>query len=365
VAIEELPSVQSTRTTVGAAGAVRISRGSSRRKWIASAAVLVLVLVWLLTNATTDDGSIANPSPPHPLRSLRWAALSVDHFWVPLFYVITAGLMGLMVWLFVRHSRRAGSVHPGALIFIAFVPQFVMDPLYNWSMYVAYNPDLVHWPVNWPIFNVAPTVEPIWVLLGAYQGWYLAPALGAFALHQRFIARNARRGSWIARHELLSLFAFATAFGVVIDFFLEEWLMNIGFYKYPQVVGPSVSWGRGHLALSEILWTAVLIALCACLLHRDDRGWSAAKRLSARIPGLRTTIAGQVGVLSIVIMLAWMTYGGVMAVFRVTGSVTTVTAGGWPYRNIKTYDPDGLLKAAHVTGPYYAGTWCIEAACTR
>jgi hypothetical protein len=111
--------------TASAAGRRRLPR----RRWIAGTAILLGLLGWLLSYATTSDGSITNPSPPHPLRSLHWASLSVDHFWVPVFYIVTAGLMALMAWIFLKHWRVARSVHPGAFIFVAFVPQLVMDPI--------------------------------------------------------------------------------------------------------------------------------------------------------------------------------------------------------------------------------------------
>jgi hypothetical protein len=39
------------------------------------------------------------------------------------------------------------------------------------------------------------------------------------------------------RHPLLGVLAFATVFGAVFDLVIELWLMNIGFYTYPQIIG--------------------------------------------------------------------------------------------------------------------------------
>ena len=39
------------------------------------------------------------------------------------------------------------------------------DPIMNWSPYAVYNPMLLHWPENWPLVMMSPTV-------GLYvEGW--------------------------------------------------------------------------------------------------------------------------------------------------------------------------------------------------
>ena len=38
------------------------------------------------------------------------------------------------------------------------------DPIMNWAPYAVYNPQLWHWPEDWPLVNLSPTVEPFVVI---------------------------------------------------------------------------------------------------------------------------------------------------------------------------------------------------------
>jgi hypothetical protein len=340
--------------------------GYPRAVLLALVALVVGVLAWALSYSekTIVDQRLRNPDQPVPLPTREWAGLRVDHFWIPFCYLLTVVVTGWMVTLFVRHWKRTGRVHPGALIFVAVIPQFLMDPIYNWAMFVAYDPQLIHWPTSWPIMNIAPTVEPVWVLLGAYQAWYLAPAIGVLALYRRVVLPQAQVGGFLLRHPILSIVAFATSLGIVYDILLELWLLNIGFYKYPQIIGPQISWGNGHLAWTEILWTAVLVAMCAALMHCSDNGRSTiATRVKSFLPFLRRHRVGDLAAVTLVVALGFLAYGGVMAALRVTDQVTTVILGALPYPQTKTYDPHGRLQQAGTPGPYYPGTWCIETRC--
>lgn len=337
-----------------------------RARWALLGALALGVLAWALSfsEKTITDPRLRNPDQPVPLPTREWAGLRVDHFWIPFCYVLTVVVTGWMITRFVRHHRRTGRVHPGALIFVAVIPQFLMDPIYNWAMFVAYDPQLIHWPTHWPIMNIAPTVEPVWVLLGAYQAWYLAPAIGILALYGRVVLPRAGADSIARRRPILSIVVFATSLGIAYDILLELWLLNIGFYKYPQIIGPQVSWGHGHLAWTEIGWTAVLVAMCAALMHCNDNGRSAiAARVTASIPGLRGRSWGDLVSVTLIVAVGFLLYGGVMAALRVTDHVRTVIPGAWPYPQTKTYDPHGRLQQHGIAGPYYPGTWCIEARC--
>ena len=47
------------------------------------------------------------------------------------------------------------------------------DPIMNWSPYAVYNPQLWHWPEDWPLVSLSPTVEPFLVI--GYIMFYLGP----------------------------------------------------------------------------------------------------------------------------------------------------------------------------------------------
>ena len=34
----------------------------------------------------------------------------------------------------------------------------------NWAPYAVYNPQLWHWPEDWPLVSLSPTVEPFIVI---------------------------------------------------------------------------------------------------------------------------------------------------------------------------------------------------------
>jgi Spirocyclase AveC-like len=305
---------------------------------------------------------VANPNPPADLQPLRWGGLSVDDFWVPIFYAVTAGVMVWMITLLVRHRRRAGRHHAALPIFIVLFAQIFMDPLYNWAMYCNYYPNLLHWPVSWSVMNVSPTVEPLWIVMGAYQVFFLGPAWAAFVLYQKLLAGRVRRGSWSDRHPVLILFLFAWIIGAGADILMEQWMINMNIYKYTQIAGPYITWGHGHLQVYEILWIGLLIALCAILFHHDDRGRHFAQRVSEAVRAKRLRV-GATGVAVALITTGLLAYGGFWAALRLTGNADRVVPGGWPYPTAKVYDPDGRQAAAGVPGPYFSGTWCTGSHC--
>ena len=47
------------------------------------------------------------------------------------------------------------------------------DPIMNWAPYAVYNPQLWHWPEDWPLVSLSPTVEPFLVI--GYATFYLGP----------------------------------------------------------------------------------------------------------------------------------------------------------------------------------------------
>jgi Spirocyclase AveC-like len=341
-----------------------------RRRWGQWTALLVALIAagWVLSHALTGVGGtrVANPAAPAHLKSLTWGGLSVDHFWVPLFYAVTAAVMLLMVALMVRHFRRAGTQHPALPVFIVLFAQILLDPLYNWAMYCNYYPNLLHWPVNWSIMNVAPTVEPLWIVMGAYQVFFLGPAWGAFVLYRRYLNRREGTSAWIDRHQLLSLFLVSWVIGSVADILMEQWMLNMYIYKYTQIAGPAMTLGHGRLQIAEIIWIGFLIAVCAICLYRDDRGQTIGERIAQSSSWLRGHRVGAAGVTMMIVTVALALYGGYWATLRLTGNATHIAPGNWPYAAARTYDPNGRLKAAGVGGPYYfSGTWCTGSHCGR
>ena len=330
---------------------------SRRGGWIALGVALIALLAWLVPQAERgiDVERLVNPTGAP--SDLEWAGLSVGDFWVPVFYVVTFGLMALMLGIFYRRWRATGSIHPGLPIWVGLWFGLFIDPIFNWAMYAPYNPDLLHWPDTWSWSDINPTVEPLWILFGAYQVFFLAPAMLAFALHRRFVTGRAKEGSFTRRHPILSVFAFATACGLLIDIGMEIWMMNIGIYEYSQYALGAISWGNGHLPLWEFAWVGVLIGFYASMLTRDDSGRSVSARLASAGP-LRRLRLGEFGTAAVVCAVSLSLYLGFFVGLRLIGAEDKVAPRTWPYTETKTYDPQGLMEEHGQPAPYNSGLWC-------
>jgi hypothetical protein len=338
------------------------------RRWMIAGTLLAIVLIWLAfqLQTTVSNPELANPDAPVPLPHFSWLGLSVTHVWQPVFYFLTSGAAILLLRIFYRHWRHTGSRHPGLFLFVVLFIGLIYDPLFNWAMYVPYDPALLHWPTSWPLINLVPTVEPLWILVGAYQAFFLAPAVGINAAFRRYVNRSQHktgrtRPNWIARHPLWSLAIIGFIVGIAFDVFAELWMMNIGIYKYSQIPGPYITWGNSSLGLLEIHWSALQICLLSVLLFREDRGRSTYARISVT-PVFRRLRLGEFGTALLIMVTFFTLYFANYAVLRIAG-LSADTANGWPepYRAVKTYDPDGHLRQAGIPGPYRSGLWCVRA----
>src|SRR5262245_7199447 len=74
-----------------------------RGAWIVAGVIIAALLVSLVPQAERgiDVERLVNPNGSP--SDLEWAGLSVGDFWVPVFYVVTFGLMALMLGIFYRH----------------------------------------------------------------------------------------------------------------------------------------------------------------------------------------------------------------------------------------------------------------------
>ena len=63
----------------------------------------------------------------------------------------------------------------------------------NWSPYAVYNPPLLHWPEDWPLIMMSPTVE---LLVFGYMTFYFGPYFPAiWILRKMQAARPVNRSS--------------------------------------------------------------------------------------------------------------------------------------------------------------------------
>src|SRR5919206_344059 len=75
------------------------------------------------------------------------------------------------------------------------------DPIMNWSPFAVYNPQLWHWPEDWPLVSLSPTVEPFIVI--GYALFYFGPFFPAVWVLRRLQARRPVE-SFVWRHPLIT-----------------------------------------------------------------------------------------------------------------------------------------------------------------
>src|SRR5262245_12044267 len=170
---------------------------------------------------------IANPEvsgAPRPVE-FRWG----NDFPIQEMQWGTVGMMVLLLAVCVRAwMRRPG--HPNVLMVMAATGIVWQDPIMNWAPYAVYNPQLWHWPEDWPLVNISPTVEPF-VVIGYATFYFIVPFFTSSWLLRRLQAR-ASTDSFLWRHPLLSLGGLAFVVGFVFDAMLEIFSIQAGLYIY-------------------------------------------------------------------------------------------------------------------------------------
>ena len=301
-----------------------------------------------------DAARIANPAvhgAPRPVSYLfGWT------HWIDLQQIGTV-LMVVQVAVLMVLAWRRYPRHPILLMVIAATAIVWMDPIMNWAPYAVYNPQLWHWPVNWPLVSLSPTVEPF-VVIG-YATFYVGPFFLAIWVLRKIQARRAP-GSFAWRHPLVCMAVLIFLVGFVYDAVMEIVCIRGGLYIYSQVI-PFGSVFTGTPFQFPLLWESSLVTLvmipAGLLLYRDDTGRTQAEKLAQRVRVLRSRPAlGAFMVMFAILMVAYCGYGGAFAIIRDTRAATSV-ACPWPYPEAKAYDPQGFYEKAGQPGPYSAGIW--------
>ncbi|HKT00896.1 MAG TPA: spirocyclase AveC family protein [Rugosimonospora sp.] len=332
------------------------STGRKSPMWTAAGLLVAVAAVSVVAaHARTGavSGRIRNPYLPRtrPVRPL----FGFDH-WITLYHVGTLVALLLLVAAFVWGWRRHPR-HPVLVMALATTLIVWQDPVMNWAPYAVYNPDLLHWPEDWPLVSLSPTVEPF-VVFG-YVMFYLSPYFPAIWLLRRLQARRAPE-AFVWRHPLVSLALLIYAIGFVMDAVLEISLIRGGMYIYSQVI-PWGSVGAGKTWQFPLIWESSLVTLvmipAGVLLYRDDTGRTVAEKLARRSRLFAgRPFLGMVTAMLVIINVAYFAYGAGFALIRAT-KVATSVACPWPYPEAKVYDPDGFYAKAGAAGPYSQGRW--------
>jgi hypothetical protein len=329
----------------------------SRIALLVALCALGVGVLFVAHNARHGAGSarIANPAA-HAVASPVAPLFGWTH-WLGFLQVGTVVAMVQLVVIFAVAWWRFPK-HPVLLMAIVCTTLVWQDPIMNWAPYAVYNPALWHWPENWPLVSLSPTVEPF-VVLG-YVMFYLVPGLiGIWVL--RHIQRRRPVTSFVWTHPLLTLSALIFVIGFVYDAIQEMILVRTQMYIYSQVI-PFGSVFTGKPYQFPLLWesslvTAVMIP-AGVLLYRDDTGRTVAEKLAHRIRGFRGYPAlGSFLVMLVILNACYLfIYGGSFAVIRASGAATSV-ACPYPFPTAKVYDPQGFYEKAGQPGPYSAGIW--------
>jgi hypothetical protein len=332
----------------------RASARSSGLGWIWGLICLAVIGV-IGYNARVGAVSprIANPQVhgvPRPVEFL----LGID--WIPIQEFFTVVTMLLLVAVCIMAWRRRPG-HPYVLMAIACTAIVWQDPIMNWSPYAVYNPQLWHWPEDWPLVRLSPTVEPF-VVIG-YAMFYFGPYFPAVAVLRRLQARQPMDAfAW--RHPLWCMAGLILVFGFVIDMLLEVTLVRTGMYIYSQTI-PFGTLFAGTTFQFPLIWESSLVTLvmipAGILVYRDDTGRTVADKLAQQLKWLpnRPVLASFLVMFGI-LNLAYFMYGGAFALIRVSG-LNTAVACPYPYPEAKVYDPQGYYEREGQPGPYFQGYW--------
>jgi hypothetical protein len=330
-----------------------------RSSWPLVGIVAGLVVLGLIVhNARYGAVSprIRNPNVAGGPHRLPDPLFGFDH-WIVLVeifsYLALVTIFTLVVVLWRRYPR-----HPYLLMTLAITTLAWLDPIMNWATFAAYDPDLWHWPEDWPLVSVSPTIEPLFI--AAIVMFVLPPFFPAFwALRRLQAGRSPDTFVW--RHPLISLSGFVFVAGFLYDFAMEALCVRLGLYSFTQVI-PFGSLFVGTRWQFPLLWQSSLINIlmipAAVMIYRDDSGRSVAAKLAQRAKVLphRPTL-GSFVVMVVVVNLAFMIYGlTYTAVTRWSGAATSVICP-WPYPSAKIYDPQGFYEQSGQPGPYSEGKW--------
>src|SRR3982074_513841 len=155
---------QTTPTTESRAGEPK------KRSWLGAGWVAVALVLLALIAVNARKGAVSprirNPEvtgTPRPVEPLFGY-----HHWLDLFPIFTIITMTIIIVVYVAARRRHGA-HPVLLMGIVTTLIVWQDPIMNWSPYAVYNPQLWHWPEDWPLGSMSPTGEP---LLGIGSLWF-------------------------------------------------------------------------------------------------------------------------------------------------------------------------------------------------
>ena len=345
------------RTPLSAASAAAPPKRSLMTWVCVFAGVAILALIAYHARMGAVSPRIANPEVTGvPARPVEFLLGWTDAAWLALHQVGTVVMMLVLVAACVRKWLREPA-HPYVLMVLASTLIVWQDPIMNWAPLAVYNPQLWHWPEDWPLVRLSPTVEPFIVI--GYATFYFGPFFPAIAILRRLQAR-ATADSFVWRRPLISLALLLLGIGFVFDAILEIFLVRTGLYIYSQVM-PWGSLFAGTTFQFPLIWESALVTVvmipAGVLCYRDDTGRTQAEKLARRFRWFPSRPAlGTFAMMFAILNVAYFIYGGAFATIRAAKLATSV-ACPWPYPEAKVYDPQGFYEREGQPGPYFEGHW--------
>ncbi|BBZ67447.1 hypothetical protein MINS_28760 [Mycolicibacterium insubricum] len=350
-------TIQEHEPATGSGDEVAKQSAPKRSLWPFFWLIFAVVIVSLVAhNARTGPQSdrIRNPNVegnPRPVKPI----FGFDH-WVTvleIFTIIACTIIIIVLLIAWRRNPRS------PLLMMALITTFIVwqDPIMNWSPFAVYNPDLWHWPEDWPLVSISPTVEPF--LVFGYVLFYFGPYFPAVWILRKIQARKPV-DSFVWRHPLWSMAGLILVIGFIFDAMLEITLVRTGMYIYSQVP----PWGSifaGDTFQFPLIWESIMVTWvmipAGILVYRDDTGKTVAEKLAqkARIFPKRPFL-GMFIVMFVFINVAYFAYGGGFWLLKVS-RVSTSVACPWPYPEAKVYDPQGFYQVNGQPGPFSVGKW--------
>ncbi|WP_395311673.1 spirocyclase AveC family protein [Mycobacterium sp. AMU20-3851] len=328
--------------------------GPNWGRWAGALALISLFSLFVAFARTEVHPRVANPNVegrPRPVEFLfGWDG------WLWVHQIGCVILLVVLVVIFVRGWRR----DPGSPIMLMFLCTTLIvwqDPIMNWAPFAVYNPELLHWPENWPLIMLSPTVEPFIVF--GYVAFYFAPFFPAIWILRKWQAKYGPT-AFVSRHPLISLGSITLVIGFIFDAILEVSLVRTGLYIYSQAI-PFGTLFPGTTFQFPLIWESLAVTFvmvpAAVLCYRDDTGKSVAEKLASKARLFPTKPAlGTFLVMFAIINVAYFAYGSWFAAIKASGFATAV-ACPWPYPEAKVYDPQGYYEREGAQGPFSVGKW--------
>jgi hypothetical protein len=202
-------------TETNSSSAVVAGEGTKRQVWkaVILGAIGLGVAAFVLLSAergpvspgTRNPEGWDRPPPVTPfLNGIDWVG-----FGQVMAVVLFGGTVVGVLWGWRRHPR-----HPVLLMVVASNTLCWFDPINNWAIGLVYNPELWHFPQDWPWVGMSPIIEPLTSFV--YAPYVLLPCLLSMPT-LRWLQKNRRPDAIVWRRPLISLGLITFCFAFVWD----------------------------------------------------------------------------------------------------------------------------------------------------